>query len=85
MKIKERPDSWFQPDEPSKEELWVERRVEELIDEIQSNISVEYSWFDDCIDWDELHFYLTSIAKKEYENLKTEQAISAWEDRQNSY
>lgn len=85
MQIKERPDSWYEPDEPSDDEIWIENRVEEMMTTIQEQINIDYSWFDDCIDWHRVAVHLAIIAEKELQERRDKAAISAYEDRLNDY
>lgn len=75
---------YLQPEEPSKDEIWLVNRTEELEEEIRQQINVNYYWFDDCIDWDKVSEHCYKIAEKELEESKAEAQISEWEN-QNEY
>lgn len=75
---------YLQPPEPNKDEIWLENKAEELEEEIRQQISVNYDWFDDCIDWDKVSEHCYKLAEEELEQIKTEKEISKWEN-QNEY
>lgn len=75
---------YLQPEEPSKDEIWLVNRTEELEEEIRQQINVNYYWFDDCIDWDKVSEHCYKIAEEELEECKAEAQISEWEN-QNEY
>lgn len=73
----------LEPDEPSRDDAWIEQRVDDLL-ELPIEDLAEYSWFNDCIDWDKVQSYLVDVAVEELNDIKLEQELSAWESR-NSY
>lgn len=77
-------DHLINPDEPSKYEEWVEKRADERLDELLDIVAMSDlpDWFDSCIDWDSVRSELYAQAIREYEEMKAEAEISAWEDRQ---
>lgn len=80
MSIVERPSSWYEPDEPSSDEVWVDSRVEEMLTELQDEMPNE--WIGDYVDWDKVQTRLEDMAIQELEEMKSEQAIAEWEARQ---
>lgn len=68
-----------EPPKPTKKEIWIENRIEELCDIDQL---INFTWFEDCIDWDKVIQHLEPIAEEHYEEYIGELQISAWEDRQ---
>lgn len=68
-----------EPPKPTKKEIWIENRIEELCDIDQL---INFTWFEDCIDWDKVVQHLEPIAEEDYEEYIGELQISAWEDRQ---
>ena len=78
----------LEPPEPSKDEQWVDDRVEVMEEEV--NNAIDLMVFDtiqgldisDYIDWDKLHNDLYELAEAELDEKKAERAIAQWEDRQ---
>ena len=76
------------PPEPSKDEQWVDDRVEVMEEEV--NNAIDLMVFDtiqgldiaDYIDWDKLRNDLYELAEAELDEKKAERAIAQWEDRQ---
>ena len=76
------------PPEPSKDEQWVDDRVEVMEEEV--NNAIDLMVFDtiqgldisDYIDWDKLRNDLYELAEAELDEKKAERAIEQWEDRQ---
>ena len=76
------------PPEPSKDEQWVDDRVEVMKEEV--NNAIDLMVFDtiqgldisDYIDWDKLRNDLYELAEAELDEKKAERAIAQWEDRQ---
>ena len=76
------------PPEPSKDEQWVDDRVEVMEEEV--NNAIDLMVFDtiqgldisDYIDWDKLRNDLYRLAEAELDDKKAELAIAQWEDRQ---
>lgn len=81
-------DFMLDPPEPSKDEQWVDDRVEVMEEEViatldllvfDSGLELDIS---DYIDWDKLRNYLYELAEAELDEKKAERAIEQWEDRQ---
>ena len=78
----------LEPPEPSKDEQWVDDRVEVMEEEV--NNAIDLMVFDtiqgldisDYIDWDKLRNDLYELAEAELDEKKAERAIEQWEDRQ---
>ena len=78
----------LEPPEPSKDEQWVDDRVEVMEEEV--NNAIDLMVFDtiqgldisDYIDWDKLRNDLYELAEAELDEKKVERAIAQWEDRQ---
>ena len=78
----------LEPPEPSKDEQWVDERVEVMEEEV--NNAIDLMVFDtiqgldisDYIDWDKLRNDLYELAEAELDEKKAERAIAQWEDRQ---
>ena len=78
----------LEPPEPSKDEQWVDDRVEVMEEEV--NNAIDLMVFDtiqgldisDYIDWDKLRNDLYELAEAELDEKKAERAIAQWEDRQ---
>lgn len=78
----------LEPPEPSKDEQWVDERVEVMEEEV--NDAIDLMVFDtiqgidisDYIDWDKLRNDLYELAEAELDEKKAERAIEQWEDRQ---
>ena len=78
----------LEPPEPSKDEHWVDDRVEVMEEEV--NNAIDLMVFDtiqgldisDYIDWDKLRNDLYELAEAELDEKKAERAIAQWEDRQ---
>ena len=76
------------PPEPSKDEQWVDERVEVMEEEV--NNAIDLMVFDTIqgldisayIDWDKLRNDLYELAEAELDEKKAERAIAQWEDRQ---
>jgi len=76
------------PPEPSKDEQWVDERVEVMEEEV--NNAIDLMVFDtiqgldisDYINWDKLRNDLYALAEAELDEKKAERAIEQWEDRQ---
>ena len=76
------------PPEPSKDEQWLDDRVEVMEEEV--NNAIDLMVFDtiqgldisDYIDWDKLRNDLYELAEAELDEKKAERAIEQWEDRQ---
>lgn len=81
-------DYMLEPPEPSKDEQWVDERVEAMEEEV--NDAIGRVVFDtipdldvaDYIDWDKLRNDLYELAEAELDEKKAERAIEQWEDRQ---
>lgn len=81
-------DYMLDPPEPSKDEQWVDDRVEVMEEEV--NNAIDLMVFDtiqglditDHINWDKLRRRLRQLAEAELEEEKYERAIERWEDRQ---
>ena len=78
----------LEPPEPSKDEQWVDERVEAMEEEVVGALALLV--FDsgqeldiaDYIDWGKLRNYLYELAEAELDEKKAERAIAQWEDRQ---
>ena len=78
----------LEPPEPSKDEQWVDERVEVMEEEV--NNAIDLMVFDtiqgldisDYIDWDKLRNDLYELAEAELDEKKAERAIAQWEDKQ---
>ena len=78
----------LEPPEPSKDEQWVDERVEAMEEEVVGALALLV--FDsgqeldmlDYIDWGKLRNYLYEFAEAELDEKKAERAIAQWEDRQ---
>ena len=78
----------LEPPEPSKDEQWVDDRVEVMEEEV--NNAIDLMVFDtiqgldisDYIDWDKLRNDLYELAEAELDEKIAERAIAQWEDRQ---
>ena len=78
----------LEPPEPSKDEQWVDDRVEVIEEEV--NNAIDLMVFDtiqgldisDYINWDKLRNDLYELAEAELDEKKAERAIAQWEDRQ---
>ena len=78
----------LEPPEPSKDEQWVDERVEAIEAEVIAKLALLV--FDpgqeldiaDYIDWGKLRNYLYELAEAELDEKKAERAIAQWEDRQ---
>jgi len=78
----------LEPPEPSKDEQWVDERVEVMEEEV--NNAIDLMVFDtiqgldisDYINWDKLRNDLYELAEAELDEKKAERAIEQWEDRQ---
>ena len=78
----------LEPPEPSKDEQWVDDRVEVMEEEV--NNAIDLMVFDTIqgldisayIDWDKLRNDLYELAEAELDEKKAERAIAQWEDRQ---
>lgn len=81
-------DYMLEPPEPSKDEQWVDERVEVMEEEV--NDAIDLMVFEtiqgvniaDYIDWDKLRNDLYELAEAELDEKKAERAIEQWEDRQ---
>ena len=81
-------DRHLEPPEPSKDEQWVDERVEAMEEEV--NDAIDLMVFDtiqgldiaDYINWDKLRYDLYELAEAELDEKKAERAIEQWEDRQ---
>jgi len=81
-------DYMLDPPEPSKDEQWVDDRVEVMEEEV--NNAIDLMVFDtiqgldisDYINWDKLRNDLYELAEAELDEKKAERAIAQWEDRQ---
>lgn len=81
-------DRHLEPPEPSKDEQWVDDRVEAMEEEV--NDAIDLMVFEtiqgvniaDYIDWDKLRNDLYELAEAELDEEKAERAIAQWEDRQ---
>lgn len=78
----------LEPPEPSKDEQWVDERVEVMEEEVIATLDL---WvfgsgqeldISDYIDWDKLRNDLYELAEAELDEKKAERAIAQWEDRQ---
>lgn len=78
----------LEPPEPSKDEQWVDERVEAMEEEVIEalDLLVFYSCqeldISDYIDWDKLRNDLYKLVEAELDEKKAERAIAQWEDRQ---
>lgn len=79
-------DHLIEPDLPSKKELWVDQRVEELLEQFNDEVgSFDLSRFgldEDCIDFDLVQRRFLAQANAEWEEDQTNAAITAWENAQ---
>lgn len=78
-------DHLLEPDSPSKEELWLEKKVEERMIQIQDlldGLEGLPEWFQEVVDWDTVEERLNDEFVKQWEEDQAEAEISAWEDRQ---
>lgn len=78
-------DHLLEPDSPSKEELWLEQKLEERMTGIQvslDNLAGLPKWFHEVVDWVTVEERLSKELAQQLEEDKAEAAISAWEDRQ---
>lgn len=81
-------DRHLEPPEPSKDEQWVDDRVEAMEEEV--NNAIDLMVFEtlqgvniaDYIDWDKLRQDFYELAEAELDEKKAERAIEQWEDRQ---
>ena len=78
----------LEPPEPSKDEQWVDERVEVMEEEViatldllvfDSGQELDISGY---IDWDKPRNELYELAEAELDEKKAERAIAQWEDRQ---
>lgn len=78
----------LEPPEPSKDEQWVDERVEVMEEEVNNAIdlmvfeTIQGVNIADYIDWDKLREDLYELAEAELDEKKAERAIEQWEDRQ---
>lgn len=78
----------LEPPEPSKDEQWVDDRVEVMEEEVNNAIdlmvfeTIQGVNIADYIDWDKLRNDLYELAEAELDEKKAERAIEQWEDRQ---
>ena len=78
----------LEPPEPSKDEQWVDERVEVMEEEVIATLDLlvfdsgQELDISDYIDWDKLRNYLYELAEAELDEKKAERAIEQWEDRQ---
>lgn len=78
----------LEPPEPSKDEQWVDDRVEAMEEEVNNAIdsmvfeTIQGVNIADYIDWDKLRNDLYELAEAELDEKKAERAIEQWEDRQ---
>lgn len=78
----------LEPPEPSKDEQWVDERVEVMEEEVVATLDLlvfdsgQELDISDYIDWDKLRNYLYELAEAELDEKKAERAIEQWEDRQ---
>lgn len=78
----------LEPPEPSKDEQWVDERVEVMEEEVIATLDLlvfdsgQELDISDYIDWDKLRNYLYKLAEAELDEKKAERAIEQWEDRQ---
>lgn len=81
-------DYMLEPPEPSKDEQWVDDRVEAMEEEVNNAIdlmvfeTIQGVNIADYIDWDKLRQDLYELAEAELDEKKAERAIEQWEDRQ---
>lgn len=81
-------DYMLDPPEPSKDEQWVDERVEVMEEEVSNAIvlmvfeTIQGVNIADYIDWDKLRNDLYELAEAELDEKKAELAIAQWEDRQ---
>lgn len=81
-------DFMLDPPEPSKDEQWVDDRVEVMEEEVIATLDLlvfdsgQELDISDYIDWDKLRNYLYELAEAELDEKKAERAIEQWEDRQ---
>lgn len=81
-------DFMLDPPEPSKDEQWVDERVEVMEEEVIATLDLlvfdsgQELDISDYIDWDKLRNYLYELAEAELDEKKAERAIEQWEDRQ---
>lgn len=81
-------DRHLEPPEPSKDEQWVDDRVEAMEEEVNNAIdlmvfeTIQGVNIADYIDWDKLRQDLYELAEAELDEKKAERAIEQWEDRQ---
>ena len=78
----------LEPPEPSKDEQWVDERVEVMEEEVVATLDLlvfdsgQELDISDYIDWNKLRNYLYELAEAELDEKKAERAIEQWEDRQ---
>lgn len=78
----------LEPPEPSKDEQWVDERVEVMEEEVIATLDLlvfgsgQELDISDYIDWDKLRNDLYELAEAELDEKKAERAIEQWEDRQ---
>ena len=78
----------LEPPEPSKDEQWVDERVEAMEEEVVGALALlvfdsgQELDISDYIDWGKLRNYLYELAEAELDEKKAERAIEQWEDRQ---
>ena len=78
----------LEPPEPSKDEQWVDERVEVMEEEVNNAIdlmvfeTIQGLDIADYINWDKLRNDLYELAEAELDEKKAERAIAQWEDRQ---
>lgn len=81
-------DYMLEPPEPSKDEQWVDERVEVMEEEVIATLDLlvfgsgQELDISDYIDWDKLRNDLYELAEAELDEKKAERAIEQWEDRQ---
>lgn len=81
-------DQYLDPPEPSKDEQWVDERVEVMEEEVNNAIdlmvfeTIQGLDISDYINWDKLRNDLYELAEAELDEKKAERAIEQWEDRQ---
>lgn len=71
----------LEPDEPNADELWVEQRADELL-ELPLEELIQYPWFKDCIQWEDVLYQLREEAYAELQFKQREEEISRWETEQ---
>lgn len=79
-------DHLIEPDLPSKKDLWVNQRVDELLEQFNAELGLfdlsRFGLDEDCINFDLVERMFIVQAIDEWEEDQTNTAITAWENAQ---